>query len=447
MNSQTLVFPKDFLWGSATSAHQTEGNNRFNDWWAWEEAGRVKERSGAACDHYRRFEGDIALAQRLNQRAFRFSIEWSRIEPKEGQWNEEALTHYRKVLESIRSRHMEPIITLHHFTNPQWLAKKGGWEYPVVCDAFQRFAKKAMDSLGDLVTYWITLNEPLVYVYQGYIAGIWPPGERSFEKAVSVIRQQILAHGMAYRALHQAAEAKGWPKPKVGLAQNMIVFSPCTALSPYDRFSAWLRHRFFNRFFLGALQTGRLIYPGLFFERQSAVKGTLDFVGLNYYTRDFVHFGGFRMPGPFGEVCTLPHHARSGPRNDLGWEIYSRGLYICLKELARLNLPILVTENGICTQQDDERRSFLVGHLIQLWRALREGVPIFGYLYWSLLDNFEWAEGFTPRFGLVEVDYRSMERRIRESGEWYGKVCASGELPLNSQSFGSYGKIGPGRHR
>ncbi len=434
MEPRTIRFPKDFLWGSAISAHQTEGDNRLNDWWAWEEAGRVKERSGLACDHYQRFEEDIALAQRLNHRVFRFSIEWSRIEPKEGEWNEEALRHYRKVLESLRSRQIEPVVTLHHFTNPLWLVKKGGWDSPFVCEAFQRFARKAMESYGDLVTYWVTLNEPLVYVYQGYIAGIWPPGEHSFEKALSVIRHQIIAHAMAYRALHDGAASRKWPSPKVGIAKNLIIFTPCAGRSAYDRFSTWLRHTFFNQFFLRALRTGHLIYPGLFFERQPLIKGTLDFIGLNYYTRDFVHFGGFRIPGPFGEVCTLPHHARVGPRNELGWEIYPQGLYISLKELARLGLPILVTENGTCTRQDGERWSFITSHLAQVWRAIQEGVQVFGYLYWSLLDNFEWADGFGPRFGLVEVDYPSMARRIRESGERYAEVCASGEVPLDLQS-------------
>ena len=437
MKSKTLLFPKDFLWGSAISAHQTEGNNRFNDWWAWEEAGRVKEHSGLACDHYSRFEEDLTLAQRLNHRAFRFSLEWSRIEPTEGERNEEALMHYRKVLESIRSRRMEPIVTLHHFTNPQWLAKKGGWVFPVVCTAFERFARKAMETYGDLVTYWITLNEPLVYVYQGYVAGVWPPGEHSFERALSVIRHQIISHGIAYRTLHEVAAARGWPRPKVGIAQNMIIFVPCTGRSPYDRFSAWLRHTFFNRLFLQALHTGRLIYPGLFFERQPIAKGTLDFVGVNYYTRDFVHFDGFHLPGFFGGVCSLPHHARSGERNDVGWEIYPAGLYQCLKEVAFLKVPILVSENGICTQKDAERWSFIRSHLAQVWKALQEGIPVFGYLYWSLLDNFEWAEGFGPRFGLVEVNYASGERSVRESAERYAEVCATGEIEPDSQLLSS----------
>ena len=434
MKPRILQFPKEFLWGSAISAHQTEGDNRLSDWWAWEEAGRVKERSGVACDHYSRFEEDLTLAQRLNHRAFRISIEWSRIEPKEGEWDGEALRHYRAVLESIRSHRMEPIVTLHHFTNPLWLAKKGGWETPLVSQAFQRFARKVAEAYGDLVTYWITLNEPLVYVYQGYISGVWPPGERSFEKAISVIRNQIIAHGMAYHTIHAVGSSKRWT-PKVGIANNMIVFTPCASRSPYDRFSSWLRHTFFNRLFLQTLRTGRLIYPGIFFERHPVARGTLDFVGVNYYTRDFVHFNGFRMPGPFGDLCTLPHHARSGVRNDLGWEIYPEGLYRCLKEVARLEIPVLVTENGICTRQDEQRWAFITAHLQQVFRAMQEGVRIFGYLYWSFLDNFEWAEGFGPQFGLVEINYETMARTVRESGRRYAGVCASGELPLNSQSF------------
>jgi len=220
----------------------------------------------------------------------------------------------------------------------------------------------------------------------------------------------------------------------------MILFSPCCVpRSPFDLLSTWIRHTFFNRFFLKALQTGWLIYPGLFFERHPMAKGTLDFIGLNYYTRDFVHFGGFRPPGIFGEICSLIHHAQVGPRNDLGWEIYPEGLYQSLKELARFRLPILVTENGTCTQQDEQRWSFITSHLTQLWRAIQEGVQVSGYLYWSLMDNFEWAEGFRPRFGLVEVDYRTMERRVRQSGERYAQICASGEIPLDSNEAKTYG--------
>ncbi len=426
MNS--ISFPKNFLWGSATSAHQVEGDNTRNDWWEWEETGHVPDRSGKACAHYERFEEDFKLAQSLHHNTHRFSIEWSRIEPEEGKWNENELLHYQKVLRALRAGGLEPVVTLHHFTNPLWLSRIGGWEHSAVVEYFSRYVRRIVDFLGEDIRYWVTLNEPLVYVYQGYIAGIWPPGLKSFEKAMKVIRNQLLAHARAYQIIHTVSRHHNWRDPSVGFAKNIIRFYPCSSRSLADRLSTWLRHTFFNRIDLRALTTGNLFYPGVFLEKRPELAKTLDFIGVNYYTRDFVHFGGFSLPEIFGNVCSLEHHASTGPRNALGWEIYPQGLYEFLREFRRFHLPILITENGVCTERDEERWAYIRAHLLQVHRALSEGIEVWGYLYWSLLDNFEWAEGFKARFGLIEVDYKTQRRTVRESAKKFAEVCRTGEL-------------------
>jgi len=423
-----MKFPNNFLWGSATSSHQVEGENCDNDWWAWENAGKAPEKSGAACQQYTRFREDFKIAHALHHNAHRFSLEWSRIEPKKGEWNEGALFHYRDVLRALKESHLEPIVTLHHFTNPMWLAEERGWENPEVVALFTRYVRKVAETLGDQVRYWITLNEPLVFVYQGYLRGLWPPGEKNFKKAIRVVRNQIFAHAQAYHVLHQVAQEKHRPQPQVGFSKHAILFSPCRSHALTDRLSTWIRDTFFHDVYLKALTQGLLFYPGIFLEMHPDLKNTLDFIGLNYYTRDFVHFDGWSLPRIFGNVCSLEHHRSEGPRNALGWEIYPEGLYQMIKRFASLHLPVLITENGICTGQDEARWSFIRAHLIQVHRALEEGHIVLGYLYWSLLDNFEWAEGFRPRFGLVEVDYTTQVRTIRPSARQFSEVCRTGEL-------------------
>ncbi|MFH1857791.1 MAG: glycoside hydrolase family 1 protein [Candidatus Omnitrophota bacterium] len=427
----SLRFPEKFLWGSATSAHQVEGANTLNDWWEWEKKGRVPEKSGQACQHYERFAEDFDTAKSLHQNAHRFSLEWSRIEPRENEYSQSALLHYWDVVQALRERNLEPVVTLHHFTNPAWLSRKGGWEHHGVVEHFSRYVRYVVDFFGESVRYWITFNEPLVYVYQGYVSGIWPPGVKSFEKAIRVIRHQLVAHARAYRIIHSVAEHHHWQTPSVGFSTNFIFFAPCSVRSLADRLAQWVRHSFFNRFYLRTLTTGRLLYPGIFFEALPDLEKTLDFVGLNYYTRDFIHFGGLSLPEIFGTVCSREHHQDAGSRNALGWEIYPEGLYSAIRELAKFRLPILITENGICTEHDEERWFFIRAHLAEAHRAIQEGANVLGYFYWSLLDNFEWAEGFRPRFGLVAVDFKTQRRTVRPSALQYADVCRTGELHLS----------------
>jgi len=409
------------LWGTATSAHQVEGNNQWSDWWAWEQSGKVKEPSGAACDQYRLFRDDFRLARSLGHTSHRFSLEWSRLEPCEGQWDESAFRHYDGVFDSLAEQNLEPVVTLHHFTNPFWFAKKGGWLARDAVEKFSQYTRRVAERYGKRAKFWITINEPLIYIYQAYIRGIWPPGEHeAYDHAFAVTRSLLRAHTEAYRILHENSGPEGmW----VSMAHHLSQFSPCRSQSILDRLNVFLRRHFLNLLPFQALISGRLFYPGIFSEKLSA-RSTLDFLGVNYYTRDFIRFGGIWGTGQFGTICEKDHH-RQGIQelNDLGWEVHPEGIYEVLSSLKRFNLPVLVTENGICTNDDAQRERFIRSHLEQIRRAKREGTSVFGYFYWSLVDNFEWADGFGPRFGIVELDYASQTRKVRPSAQVLRKEC------------------------
>ena len=411
-----------FLWGAATSSHQVEGDNSANDWWAWEKAGRLKTPSGAACDQYRCFPQDIELIAGLGHNAHRFSLEWSRFEPRENEWNEEAFGHYEAVFKELRARGIEPVVTLHHFTNPQWFNESGGWLRPQAVDYFVRYTEKVVKAFSRYVRFWITVNEPLIFLYFGFYEGTWPPGRNSFSESLVVFRHLLLAHQEAYHTIHGHYQSLGRPV-WVSIAHHMTHFTPCRPGSPLDGMSVSLRNGFVNHLFFRAALTGFLFFPGLFCESLPRQR-TLDFLGVNYYTRDFIRFAGFRDGKMLGLACEKSHHSKEvSELNVMGWEVYPEGFYRVLKSLERYRLPVMVTENGICAKDDEQRARFIQDHVAALARAKQEGVPVFGYFYWSLLDNFEWAHGFEPRFGIVEVDYRTQQRKIRESAQVLRESC------------------------
>ena len=428
----SLTFPPDFLWGTATSAHQVEGNNVHSDWWAWEQAGRVKDRSGLACDHYRRFRDDFDLAASLGHTAHRFSIEWSRIEPEEGQWDDGALAHYVDVVRALRERRMEPIVTLHHFTSPQWLAAQGGWVNPQAIDRFARYVERVAAALHDQVRYWVTINEPMVYVRMHYIQGLGPPGARDFTQAFRVIRHLLQAHGVSYRVIHESYHAEE-SAPRVGIAHHFPVFRPCHRWWPPDQIMTALTDRLFNQSILDALLEGRWSVPGIATWMLPEVRNTLDYLGVNFYGRQFIHFTPRR--GWPADSCDLGHHPREvRERTSMGWDVSPASFSDLLRRLGRLGKPILVTENGTFMTDDVRRWRFIEGHLQAMGRAIQQGAPIIGYCYWSLLDNFEWADGYGPRFGIVEVDYATQARRIRDSAHRYAEVCRTNRLARASSS-------------
>jgi beta-glucosidase len=402
-----IIFPKEFLWGAATSAHQVEGNNTRNDWWQWEHDSGLEERSGDACRHYSLYKDDFASANSLGHNAHRFSLEWSRIEPEEGNFSQEALAHYREVIEELISQKLQPIVTLHHFTNPSWFSAKGGWLRRRNIFYFSRYVEKVVSAFGDKVKFWVTINEPLVYVYHSYVTGNWPPQGRSYLQAMRVASNLSAAHIRAYRLIHQFYSREGLLSPMVSIAHHMQYFMPCSG-DLKDKLGAYIRDRLFNRVFLDKIYRA----------------GTLDFIGLNYYTRQIVRVKKWALQSLLSDNYVDP----ACQKNSLSWDIYPQGLFNLLQSLRKYSLPVIILENGICTLDDGQRWDFIRGHLEMINSAISSGVDIRGYIYWSLIDNYEWDKGFSPRFGLVEVDYSTQKRTVRESALKFERVCRTGEL-------------------
>ncbi|HNX90563.1 MAG TPA: glycoside hydrolase family 1 protein [Candidatus Omnitrophota bacterium] len=418
-------FPKDFLWGAATSSHQVEGDNFYNDWWEWEISGGT-EPSGKACDHYHLFRDDFAIAKELGHNVHRLSLEWSRLEKSEGEWDNSEWEHYRQVIDELIRLEIEPIVTLNHFTIPVWLANRGGWQSRDMPRLFAKFAQNAVKHLGDKVQYWITINEPLVLAYIGYFQGKWPPFKKSFDDMLLAARNMLVSHVEAYSLMTLTADnIPGLRSPKIGIAVNVATFHPCSKMSIRDNLSAYLRANFQNQSFVSSLVSGNVnFFPYMNF-KLSAAK-TVDFIGLNYYFREFVHHKRPFIQNPFGSICSHAHHEDAGPRTSMGWEIYPRGLYEVVMSYAKYKLPIMITENGLAADNDAVRREYIKGHLIWLFQAIKEGAPVAGYLHWSLLDNFEWAEGFSKRFGMVHVDFKTQKRTVKDSARYMAEIIKTG---------------------
>lgn len=404
-----IVFPKDFLWGAATSAYQVEGDNVNSDWWWWEKRAGLEQTSGLACRHYEFYKQDFDLAQALGHNAHRLSIEWGRIEPEKGKFSTQAIGHYQDVILSLKERNIEPIVTLHHFTNPVWFANLGGWENKSADKYFLDYVERIVEALAGQVRFWVTINEPLVYVYHSYVLGVWPPQEKSLLKAKRVTDNLASAHLKAYGLIHRIYKERNLSSPIVSIAKNLQAFEPCHN-NFKNKFAAYLRNRSFNFEFI---------------ERLIRYK-SLDFIGINYYTRSLVAVRGWHLKNLLLDIGES--NRPSLKKNSLGWDIYPQGLYNLLLRLKRYNLPVFILENGICTEDDNLRWDFIYEHLRNLNLAMGEGVQVLGYIYWSLIDNFEWDKGFGPRFGLIEVDYHTYTRTIRESARRFSEVCKTGQM-------------------
>lgn len=402
---KTLKFPEGFLWGAATSAHQVEGNNIYSDWWEWEQTQPSHLRSKIACDQYNRYEQDFELAKELNHNAHRLSIEWSRIEPKEGEFNEEAIEHYLKVLKKLKSLKLTVMLTLWHFTLPKWVADQGGWENSATVSYFERFVKKIVPEIAEYVDLWVTLNEPGVYIYETYIERVWPHSKKSWLGQIKTFFNLTSAHRRVYKYLHSLFPAG---KP-VGIANNILSFESYHKHSIREQLSVFLNDLFANHLFY-------------FFTR-----GTHDFLGINYYFH--VRFKGNRWAPERSDLGQQTHDV-----SDLGWEIYPEGIFEVLTDLAD-DVPIYITECGIATTNDDRRNRFLISYLQEVARAIKSGVNVRGFFYWSLIDNFEWQMGFEPRFGLIEVNYENLERKIRPSALVYTDIIQHNGIPHSLLRF------------
>jgi beta-glucosidase len=418
----TFHFPTDFRWGVAASAHQVEGDNRANDWWAWEETpGHIRNNhhSGNACNWWQNAEADFDRAAGLGVNALRLSVEWSRIEPRPGSFDEAALQRYAELLGALRERNIEPMVTLHHFTNPQWLAEQGGWENPEAVGLFARFVRRTVEALGRLCELWCTVNEPNVYAYMGYVEGRFPPGRADLRAAQQVARHLLEGHAAAYREIHAVQR-----HARVGLALHMRVFEPASPNSALDQRAAAFADRAFNGAFLDALVRGRWTAP-LGAGSARRLRHTLDWIGLNYYARDAIAYD--RAQRGLGGVRRVVREEAEMLDGDYG-EFYPEGLFRCLQRLSRLRMPVYITENGLPDADDDQRPRYLLTHLHQVWRALQLGCPVQGYFHWTLVDNFEWTEGWTLRFGLFELDPRTQVRTPRPSARLYAALTRANAI-------------------
>lgn len=399
-----LEFPQDFYWGAATSAHQVEGGN-VNQWSEWEKqnAAKLAEKakaslcrekfpemlnpanyiSGRTTDHYHRFAEDFDLAKSLRHNAHRFSIEWSRIEPREGEFDQKEIEHYRRVVSALKERGIEPFVTLYHWTFPLWFRDKGGWENSKSPEYFEKFVAHVARPLKD-VKFWMIANEPMIYAGHGYAHAYWPPQKRNPFKFFKVLNNLVRAHRLVHYSLHTRLTGC-----QVGHVENIVHFE--------GNILARLADSFWNHHFL------------------KKVKTHIDFIGLNYYFHN--HISGFKFNQNENKEVT-----------DMGWEIYPEGIYHVLKNLRQYQKPIYITENGLADRDDVKREKFIKDHLVWVHKAIQEGVDARGYFHWSLLDNFEWDKGFWPRFGLIEVDFKTLERRIRPSARAYAQICQTNTL-------------------
>ncbi|HQY92531.1 glycoside hydrolase family 1 protein [Caldilinea sp.] len=428
-NHDELRFPEGFLWGTATSSHQVEGNNTNNQWWRFEQQpGAIwhGDRSGLACDWWRAAEVDFDLMQSLGLSTHRMSVEWSRIEPEPGRFDHAAIARYRAMLDGLRNRGMKPMVTLHHFTNPLWLEQAGGWENPEVVTRFQHFVRFTVNALRDLCDAWVTINEPLVYVAQGWVRGIWPPQKISPLGVVRVFRHMLQAHGVAYRTIHACA-----PDAQVGYAMPVRVFQPSDPARWLDRKAAGLKRYLAEHIWIMGAADGKIRFPLGFDDYHHALEDSTDFIGINFYTRDLVRF----HPDPrrlFGEE----HYHPEGEFSDSGWRgVYSeytpQALHQIVREVNAFGKPIYITENGLPDRDDDQRPRWLLGHLHQLQRAIQDGCDVRGYYHWTFTDNFEWSEGWGLRFGLVELDPETQERRLRPSARLFSEIARNNTIPAH----------------
>jgi len=440
---RTQRFPEGFLWGTALAAHQAEGGNDRNDWWAFEqEPGRIAngDRSGRGNDHYARFAEDFRLLRSLGTNAVRLSVEWSRIVPDEGQLDRRELDHYRAVLDAAADSGLEVFATAHHFTCPRWFARDGGFavEEPAAVqrqlDRFRRYIEIIGRNLGDRLRFWNTVNEPAVFAQAGWLQGEFPPGVRGdLAAATRVLKHAVLAHGHAYQGLHEFSRNE----VQVGLVKNLPRFTALREGHPGDEAVAAMQDEWFNGSVLRAVETGVWRDPTPGSEAGETnwpwLAGTTDFWGVNYYVTQFADSDHPLESQP----------ARPGERQtQMGWGVHPEGLTHALRRVAAFGRPVYVTENGCATDDEAFRIEYLARHLAAVHAALEPGdggapkADVRGYFHWTGVDNFEWAQGWTPRFGLIAFDPETFERTVKEGGRFFAAVAAENALtPAQAERF------------
>lgn len=421
-----IDFPNNFEWGVATAAHQVEGNS-INNWSRWEEgykedgSSRIHngDKSGLACDHWNRYEEDILLIKELGVDVYRFSVEWSKIEPEKGKFNKEAIQHYHDVCDALLLAGITPVITLHHFTNPLWFEDMGAFEKEENIQYFVRFSKYVFEALNNKVKTWCTINEPAVYTSQGYFNGVFPPGKKNPELAGLVMRNLLIAHTQVYK---QLKAHKNGSSHQIGIVKNIFPFDPYNRWNPLDWFASRTLDGIFNQGALDYFSTGSFEFsmPGIdkiIFNDSSAIN-SLDFIGLNNYSHQRVK-SQFNMNNFFQF-----EFYEDEEMTDMPYPIYPEAIYRSIKRVSVLGKPIIITENGVADKKDIFRSKYIDRYLFAVSRAISEGADIRGYYYWSFMDNFEWSEGYDMKFGLYKVDFKTQERSLREGSKHFIEIIS-----------------------
>lgn len=427
-------FPKDFLWGAATAAHQVEGGNENNNWYWWEHQVDKKgtprihggQKSGAAAEHWTRYPEDLKIMKEvLHMNSYRFSIEWSRIQPEKGVWNQDALDHYAKMIDCMLENGIQPMATLHHFSHPMWFEEMGSFEKEENLSYFLDYSAKVFSQLSDRVPRWCTHNESGPFATMGWGIGAFPPGKNDSNLMVQVLANLMRSHVRLY---HRLKSMENGSKVEIGLVKNIFQFDPYDKWNLLHTLIAKQMDLIYNESILGVLRDGTFRAKWLY--KKDVVldipnaQGASDFVGLNYYSTLLVSLR--RALDPFtpvirpGQICT-----------DFPYATYPEGFYRAITRMKSLGKPIIITENGIPDNRDDRRADWIKRYSYAMKRAMNEGADIQGYHYWTLMDNFEWVEGYDMRFGLLEVDFKTQKRTLRNGSKELIELIKRNRFPNN----------------
>jgi beta-glucosidase len=419
---QPQQFPAGFLWGTATSAHQVEGNCTNNTWSAWEKErdengkSRVESPSGLACDHWNRYKDDIQLMKKLGVNAYRFSVEWSKIEPKEGVFDENALKHYEEVCQELVENGIQPCITLHHYTDPLWFMDKYGFEKTENIQDYVHYTTTVIRRLHRFNPLWFTFNSPDGYAAQGYLTCSKPAGrlipKKDMQLCSEVFKNLLEAHVQTYCAIKADKEYK---TARIGILKNMFQLDPYSIYNPFDILACFMGKKvvdtcFYEFFTTGKFKTYIPFKISMDHSNAQAV-GALDFIGINYYSH-----------GCMKNFKVVRHDDEETTNNDR-YTIYAEGLYRAIKEMSAqvakpLNVPMYITENGIATEDDAKRDRFLKKYLFAAAQAIKDGFNLCGYMYWSFMDNYEWGQ-YNKKYGIYKVDFATQERTLRPGSQFY----------------------------